>query len=217
MGACSAVPAQEPWAPTALSPHRQNHLYEDLFRARYNLGAIHWRRGQHSQAMRCLEGARECARVLKQGFLESECCLLLSQVPWAQPSGGLGPSGACGLTFPCPQVLLDLGDFLAAKRALKKAYRLGSQKPLQKASVCRTLKYGEPRRGPGGSIPQDSVGRASSFSRGGLGMRPWGGGTIGRGPSPPTSCWEGSHCSLNFHSARSVGGTLGGQEASVCS
>ncbi|OWK04469.1 TONSL [Cervus elaphus hippelaphus] len=95
----------------------QNHLYEDLFRARYNLGAIHWRRGQHSQAMRCLEGARECARVLKQGFLESECCLLLSQV------------------------LLDLGDFLAAKRALKKAYRLGSQKPLQKASVCRTLKY----------------------------------------------------------------------------
>lgn len=102
MGACSAVPAQEPWAPTALSPHRQNHLYEDLFRARYNLGAIHWRRGQHSQAMRCLEGARECARVLKQGFLESECCLLLSQVPWAQPSGGLGPSGACGLTFPCP-------------------------------------------------------------------------------------------------------------------
>ncbi|XP_027416208.1 tonsoku-like protein isoform X1 [Bos indicus x Bos taurus] len=95
----------------------QNHLYEDLFRARYNLGAIHWRRGQHSQAMRCLEGARECARVLKQAFLESECCLLLSQV------------------------LLDLGDFLAAKRALKKAYRLGSQKPLQKASVCRTLKY----------------------------------------------------------------------------
>ncbi|XP_061028188.1 tonsoku-like protein [Eubalaena glacialis] len=95
----------------------QNHLYEDLFRARYNLGAIHWRRGQHSQAMRCLEGARKCARILKQGSLESECCLLLSQV------------------------LQDLGDFLAAKRALKKAYRLGSQKPLQKALVCRTLKY----------------------------------------------------------------------------
>uniref|UniRef100_A0A2R9AYP2 Tonsoku like, DNA repair protein n=1 Tax=Pan paniscus TaxID=9597 RepID=A0A2R9AYP2_PANPA len=41
----------------------QNHLYEDLFRARYNLGTIHWRAGQHSQAMRCLEGARECALV----------------------------------------------------------------------------------------------------------------------------------------------------------
>ncbi|KAB1257925.1 Tonsoku-like protein [Camelus dromedarius] len=95
----------------------QNHLYEDLFRARYNLGAIHWRRGQHSQAMRCLEGARECARVMKQAVMESECCVLTSQV------------------------LQDLGDFLAAKRALKKAYRLGSQKPLQKAVVCRTLKY----------------------------------------------------------------------------
>ncbi|XP_026987921.1 tonsoku-like protein isoform X2 [Sagmatias obliquidens] len=95
----------------------QNHLYEDLFRARYNLGAIHWRRGQHSQAIRCLEGARKCARTLKQGSMESECCLLLSEV------------------------LQDLGDFLAAKRALKKAYRLGSQKPLQKAVVCRTLKY----------------------------------------------------------------------------
>ncbi|XP_057592710.1 tonsoku-like protein isoform X2 [Hippopotamus amphibius kiboko] len=95
----------------------QNHLYEDLFRARYNLGAIHWRQGQHSQAMRCLEGARECAHALKQGSMESECCLLLAQV------------------------LQDLGDFLAAKRALKKAYRLGSQTPLQKAVVCRTLKY----------------------------------------------------------------------------
>ncbi|XP_032172823.1 tonsoku-like protein isoform X1 [Mustela erminea] len=95
----------------------QNHLLEDLFRARYNLGAVHWRRGQHSQAMRCLEGARECARVLRRERMESECCVLLSQI------------------------LQDLGDFLAAKRALKKAYRLGFQTPLQKAAVCRTLKY----------------------------------------------------------------------------
>ncbi|XP_036904697.1 tonsoku-like protein isoform X1 [Sturnira hondurensis] len=95
----------------------QNHLYEDLFRARYNLGAIRWRHGQHSQAMRCLEGARECARAMKKRLMESECCLLISQV------------------------LQDLGDFLAAKRALKKAYRLGSQKPLQKAAVCRALKH----------------------------------------------------------------------------
>uniref|UniRef100_A0A8C9PVQ4 Tonsoku-like protein n=1 Tax=Spermophilus dauricus TaxID=99837 RepID=A0A8C9PVQ4_SPEDA len=51
----------------------QNHLYEDLFRARYNLGAIHCREGKHSQAMRCLEGARECARAMKKRFLESEC------------------------------------------------------------------------------------------------------------------------------------------------
>ncbi|XP_060245185.1 tonsoku-like protein isoform X2 [Meriones unguiculatus] len=95
----------------------QNHLSEDLFRAQYNLGAIHWRGGQHSQAMRCLEGARECARTMKMRFMESECCVLLSQV------------------------LQDLGDFLAAKRALKKAYRLGSQKPDQRVAVCQSLKY----------------------------------------------------------------------------
>nr|XP_012615646.1 tonsoku-like protein isoform X4 [Microcebus murinus] len=95
----------------------QNHLYEDLFRARYNLGTIHWRGGQHSQAMRCLEGARECARSMRKRFLESECCVVISQV------------------------LQDLGDFLAAKRVLKKAYRLGSQKPLQRVAVCQSLKY----------------------------------------------------------------------------
>ncbi|XP_023418132.1 tonsoku-like protein isoform X1 [Cavia porcellus] len=94
-----------------------NHLYEDLYRARYNLGTIHWRAGQHSQAMRCLEGARECARAMKKRFMESECCVVVSQI------------------------LQDLGDFLAAKRALKKAYRLGSQKPAQRAAVCQSLKY----------------------------------------------------------------------------
>ncbi|XP_027713504.1 tonsoku-like protein [Vombatus ursinus] len=95
----------------------QNHLYEDLFRARYNLGTIHWRGGQHSKAMRCLEGARECARVMKRKFMESECCVVVAQI------------------------LQDLGDFVAAKRALKKAYRLGSQQPGQRHTVCRSLKY----------------------------------------------------------------------------
>ncbi|XP_004618776.2 tonsoku-like protein [Sorex araneus] len=119
----------------------QNHLYEDLFRARYNLGAMHWRRGQHSQAMRCLEGARECARVLRKDCMESDCCLLLSQV------------------------LQDLGDFLAAKRALKKAYRLGSQKPSQKAAVRQALKYvlavvrlQQQQEEPEGSDPQSAMG-----------------------------------------------------------
>lgn len=71
--------------------------------------------------------------------------------------GGGGGGWVAGLRKPAslpllppPQVLQDLGDFLAAKRALKKAYRLGSQKPLQKAVVCRTLKYGEPKGDPGG-------------------------------------------------------------------
>ncbi|XP_068953095.1 tonsoku-like protein isoform X2 [Petaurus breviceps papuanus] len=95
----------------------QNHLYEDLFRARYNLGTIHWRGGQHSKAMRCLEGARECARIMKRKFMESECCVVVAQI------------------------LQDLGDFVAAKRALKKAYRLGSQQPRQRHTICRNLKY----------------------------------------------------------------------------
>ncbi|XP_049621606.1 tonsoku-like protein [Suncus etruscus] len=119
----------------------QNHLYEDLFRARYNLGAMHWRRGQHSQAMRCLEGARECSRVLRKGCMESDCCLLLSQV------------------------LQDLGDFLAAKRVLKKAYRLSGQKPSQKAAICRALKYvlavirlQQQQEEPEGSDPQSAMG-----------------------------------------------------------
>uniref|UniRef100_A0A2K5HKD1 Tonsoku-like protein n=1 Tax=Colobus angolensis palliatus TaxID=336983 RepID=A0A2K5HKD1_COLAP len=95
----------------------QNHLYEDLFRARYNLGTVHWRAGQHSQAMRCLEGARECAHTMRKRFMESECCVAIAQV------------------------LQDLGDFLAAKRALKKAYRLGSQKPVQRAAICQNLQH----------------------------------------------------------------------------
>lgn len=61
--------------------------------------------------------------------------------PWALGSLQASPSLV-------PQVLQDLGDFLAAKRALKKAYRLGSQKPLQKAVICRTLKHGESGRDP---------------------------------------------------------------------
>lgn len=65
--------------------------------------------------------------------------------------GLAGALGKASLTSLVPQVLQDLGDFLAAKRALKKAYRLGSQKPLQKAAVCQTLKYGEPGRGDPGS------------------------------------------------------------------
>ncbi|XP_037384389.1 tonsoku-like protein isoform X2 [Talpa occidentalis] len=95
----------------------QNHLYEDLFRARYNLGALHWRGGRPSQALRCLEGARECARAMRRAGMESDCCLLLAQV------------------------LQDVGDFVAAKGVLKKAYRLGPQKPAQKAVVGRALRH----------------------------------------------------------------------------
>lgn len=66
-----------------------------------------------------------------------------------RPSGRRGPRGGLQSLPPLAlQVLQDLGDFLAAKRVLKKACRLGFQKPLQKAAVHQTLKYGEPGRGP---------------------------------------------------------------------
>ncbi|XP_015278310.1 PREDICTED: tonsoku-like protein [Gekko japonicus] len=95
----------------------QTHLYEDLYRAYFNLGNIHLREGEHSKAMRCLERARECARKMKEKLMESECCASLGQV------------------------LLSLGDFVAAKRFLKKAYLLGSQQPQQRESVCHSLRY----------------------------------------------------------------------------
>uniref|UniRef100_A0A670J461 Tonsoku-like protein n=1 Tax=Podarcis muralis TaxID=64176 RepID=A0A670J461_PODMU len=105
----------------------QTQLHEDLYRAYFNLGNIHLREGEHSKAMRCLERARECACKMKEKYMESECCVSIAQV------------------------LLSLGDFVAAKRSLKKAYRLGSQQPPQRESVCRSLRYGEwHRRSLGG-------------------------------------------------------------------
>ncbi|XP_061463118.1 tonsoku-like protein isoform X2 [Rhineura floridana] len=95
----------------------QTHLYEDLYRAYFNLGNIHLREGEHSKAMRCLERARECACKMKEKYMESECYASIAQV------------------------LLSLGDFVAAKRSLKKAYLLGSQQHQQRASVCRSLRY----------------------------------------------------------------------------
>ncbi|XP_062835977.1 tonsoku-like protein isoform X2 [Anolis carolinensis] len=95
----------------------QTQLLEDLYRAYYNMGNIHLREGQHSKAMRCLERARECACKMKEKHMESECCAGIAQV------------------------LLSLGDFVAAKRSLKKAYRMGSQQPQQRESVCHNLRY----------------------------------------------------------------------------
>ncbi|XP_067416235.1 tonsoku-like protein isoform X2 [Emydura macquarii macquarii] len=92
----------------------QTRLYEDLYRAYFNLGNIQLRAGEHSRAMRCLERARDCAHTMKEKCLESECCASIAQV------------------------LLSLGDFAAARRALKKAYVLGSE---QRDSVRRSLRY----------------------------------------------------------------------------
>ncbi|KAJ6661467.1 hypothetical protein lerEdw1_014376 [Lerista edwardsae] len=95
----------------------QTHLHEDLYRAYFNLGHIHQREGAPSQAMRCLERARECACRMKEKHLESECCAGIAQV------------------------LLSLGDFVAAKRSLKRAFVLGSQQPQQRESILHSLRY----------------------------------------------------------------------------
>ncbi|XP_074713993.1 tonsoku-like protein isoform X2 [Strix uralensis] len=95
----------------------QGRLYEDLYRAYFNLGHIQLREGEHSAALRCLARARDCARKMKEKGMESECC---------------------GSTA---QVLLSLGDFAAAKRSLKQAYVLGSRQPWQRDLVRSNLRY----------------------------------------------------------------------------
>ncbi|KAL4624199.1 tonsoku-like protein [Arapaima gigas] len=94
-----------------------NHLVEDLYRANFNLGSIHFRNGQHSRAVRCLEQAKDCARKMKDKFAESECYSSIGQV------------------------LLSLGDFVAARRSLKKAFTLGSQQAADREVVKRALKH----------------------------------------------------------------------------
>uniref|UniRef100_A0A8D0A5P0 Tonsoku-like protein n=1 Tax=Sander lucioperca TaxID=283035 RepID=A0A8D0A5P0_SANLU len=96
-----------------------SQLPEDLYRANFNLGNIYFRHGQLSNAVRCLEQAKECARKNKDKFSESEC-------------------------FHCiGKVQLCLGDFVAARRSLKKAVLLGSQQPLDRQAVKKVFKYGE--------------------------------------------------------------------------
>uniref|UniRef100_A0A8D0GR13 NF-kappa-B inhibitor-like protein 2 n=1 Tax=Sphenodon punctatus TaxID=8508 RepID=A0A8D0GR13_SPHPU len=73
----------------------QNHLHEDLYRAYFNLGNIQLREGEHSKAMRCLEGARECARRMKEKCMESECCASLAQVIRGRGYGFEGGPSAC--------------------------------------------------------------------------------------------------------------------------
>ncbi|XP_026196339.1 tonsoku-like protein [Anabas testudineus] len=97
----------------------KSQLLEDLYRANFNLGNIYFRNGQHSNAVRCLEQAKECARKIKERFSESEC-------------------------FHCiGKVQLSLGDFVAARRSLKKALLLGSQQPQDREAVKKAFKYAD--------------------------------------------------------------------------
>ncbi|XP_028251309.1 tonsoku-like protein [Parambassis ranga] len=97
----------------------KSQLLEDLYRANFNLGNICFRNGQHSNAVRCLEQAKECARKIKDKFSESEC-------------------------FHCiGKVQLSLGDFVAARRSLKKAVKLGSQQPVDRQAVKKAFRYAD--------------------------------------------------------------------------
>lgn len=97
----------------------KSQLLEDLYRANFNLGNIFFRNGQASNAVRCLEQAKECARKMKDKFSESEC-------------------------FHCiGKVQLTLGDFVAARRSLKKALQLGSQQPADRQAVKKVFKYAD--------------------------------------------------------------------------
>lgn len=60
--------------------YRKSQLLEDLYRANFNLGNIFFRNGQHSNAVRCLEQAKECARKIKDKFSESECFHCIGKV-----------------------------------------------------------------------------------------------------------------------------------------
>ncbi|KAL0969558.1 hypothetical protein UPYG_G00229080 [Umbra pygmaea] len=94
----------------------KNHLLEDLYRANFNLGIIYFRNGKHSNALRCLEQAKECARKVKDKFMESECFHSIGKVQ------------------------LSLGDMVAARRSLKKAFSLGSQQALDREAVKKAFK-----------------------------------------------------------------------------
>ncbi|XP_056283298.1 tonsoku-like protein [Pseudoliparis swirei] len=97
----------------------KSNLLEDLYRANFNLGNIYFRHGQQSNAVRCLEQAKECARKIKDKFSESEC-------------------------FHCiGKVQLSLADFVAARRSLKKAVSLGSQQPQDRQAVKKAFKYAD--------------------------------------------------------------------------
>ncbi|XP_070698517.1 tonsoku-like protein [Pempheris klunzingeri] len=97
----------------------KSQLLEDLYRANFNLGNIYFRNGHKSNAVRCLEQAKECARKIKDKFSESEC-------------------------FHCiGKVQLSLGDFVAARRSLKKALLLGSQQALDRQAVKKAFKYAD--------------------------------------------------------------------------
>lgn len=88
---------------------------------------------------------------MKDKFKESECFHYIGKVKKNFPpevSSAVQSfihteSITCGATP--AQVQLSLGDFVAARRSLKKALQLGSQQPLEKQAVKKAFRYGKIR------------------------------------------------------------------------
>lgn len=145
--------------PFLLTFQRKSQLLEDLYRANFNLGNIYFRNGEHSNAVRCLEQAKECARKMKDKFIESECFHCIGKVlsPPLLPAAVALQVWVVHAANGCEQVQLSLGDFVAARRSLKKALQLGSQQPQDRMAVKKAFKYGK-------SFPSARSGRWKYFS-----------------------------------------------------
>ncbi|XP_015706771.1 tonsoku-like protein [Coturnix japonica] len=93
-------------------------LWEDLYRAHYNMGHVHYRDGRYGAALRCWDKAKEAIKGHGDiGDMESDCLSSAAQVH------------------------LTLGDYRAAKRSYRAAYRLGSSDPKQRRLLRSNLRY----------------------------------------------------------------------------
>ncbi|MGH0155429.1 UNVERIFIED_CONTAM: hypothetical protein FKN15_044275 [Acipenser sinensis] len=83
-------------------------------------------------------------KVLSRELSEMRACLYLNL---GFVYDGLKDSQRCSdftrRSIFIPEVLLNLCDFVAAKRALKKAYTMGSQQPSKRGDIRRSHKYEE--------------------------------------------------------------------------
>lgn len=107
--------------------------------------------------MRCLEQAKDCARKMKDKFSESECFHCIGKVRTLILKKATAKIIQRHQTYTHlaahlvthvssvfrPQVQLSLGDFVAARRSLKEALKLGSQQRLDRQAVLKAFKHGE--------------------------------------------------------------------------
>lgn len=95
---------------------QKNNMKEDLIRCNLALSDIHQSGGDLPNSISCLESAVQVARELKDRHKESNILWLLGTARFHE------------------------GDFIAAKKALKKAYKLRSEDSQERNRVIRSLK-----------------------------------------------------------------------------